>query len=778
MDVRRNPDHLPLQGDVDHVGSSVSPSALVQGLSNVQIGAGNVNLVGRDLVHVHHHHHYHGTPESQVEIPPILKRVPNFRKIHIATLGRATPGTGDWIQVWKEWCIWLSSDGYIRILWGSGMPGAGKTIFASLAINAIEAHAQASVTPISVGFLYIRYSDKTGATVRDLLEVLVKQTLERHPASLPLFHEIYARHIRENTEPSEKEILGLLKRFTSELTMTTFYFLDALDEAPARVQADLLESLTSLNVKLFITSRPLKPLQARFPDAHHFPIVAQDSDLDVHIGKEMSRSMELQAIIATASPGLEGRITVAIKKKCSGMFLHAFLQMQALQECTNRQELNETLEGFPEKIADVYNQTWDRIISQSDGKVALATKALVWVLYATRSLTVEELRHAITSSSDTYDFEKGRLVSIETIVGVCCGLLTIEQETGIARLVHYSAQAVLQALIVRSTPNPHGLLAAVCIARLRDCGFQRSALASAEDLDEVLKTTTLLEYSYHAWSVHGRDSIQDPPSKSRLLDFVQACHAFPILPWGPMSFDLFGPLHVIAAFDLPLSMASPDQLRNPNHPSHKERLTPLHLACIRNSRLAVKELLSLPRILVNAPDKDAFTPLIWASRASNPGDDSIVNLLLSHPKIKVNQADQAGRVALHWAAELDRVSIVKRLLAHPKIKVNQADANGTTPFMTACSCASTDGDIVNLFLAHPKLKVNAVDEQGRTALMWMLRTAGNEVHIDIVKTLLAHTKIKVIHWDKSGTPTAYYVRNSRRQDIMDLFIAHNKAQRK
>ncbi|KAH6884784.1 hypothetical protein BKA70DRAFT_1410858 [Coprinopsis sp. MPI-PUGE-AT-0042] len=149
MDVRRNPDHLPLQGDVDHVGSSVSPSALVQGLSNVQIGAGNVNLVGRDLIHVHHHHHYHGTPESQVEVPPILKRV------------------------WKEWCIWLSSDGYIRILWGSGMPGAGKTIFASLAINAIEAHAQASVTPISVGFLYIRYSDKTGATVRDLLEVLV-----------------------------------------------------------------------------------------------------------------------------------------------------------------------------------------------------------------------------------------------------------------------------------------------------------------------------------------------------------------------------------------------------------------------------------------------------------------------------------------------------------------------------------------------------------------------------------------------------------------------------
>jgi hypothetical protein len=189
----------------------------------------------------------------------------------------------------------------------------------SLVINAVEAHAQASTTPVCVGFLYIRYNDNSGATVRDLLEVLVKQTLERHPTSLPIFNEVYERHIRENTEPSKREILGLLKRFTSEVTTATFYFLDALDEAPAEVQTDLLESLMTLNVKLFITSRPLKTLEDRFPEAHHFPIIAQDSDLEAHIGEEMSRNTDLQAILATATPGLEDRITVIIKKKCSGM---------------------------------------------------------------------------------------------------------------------------------------------------------------------------------------------------------------------------------------------------------------------------------------------------------------------------------------------------------------------------------------------------------------------------------------------------------------------------
>jgi hypothetical protein len=153
--------------------------------------------------------------------------------------------------------------------------------------------------------------------VRDLLETLVKQTVERHPASLPLCNKLYSRHVRENTTPSAKELLGLLKRFTSELV--TFYFLDALDEAPADVQHELLESLTGLNVKLFITSRPIGSVQARISGAHYFPIVAHEQDLDVHINKEMWRSTELQAILASSTPGLEGKITLTIKRKCSGM---------------------------------------------------------------------------------------------------------------------------------------------------------------------------------------------------------------------------------------------------------------------------------------------------------------------------------------------------------------------------------------------------------------------------------------------------------------------------
>ncbi|KAH6911214.1 hypothetical protein BKA70DRAFT_1560345 [Coprinopsis sp. MPI-PUGE-AT-0042] len=721
-----------------------NPAALVQGLHNVQVGTGDINVVARDFVQIHHHHHY-GPAESKIEMPSLLQQVPNFRDIQMATLGKATQGTGDWIYMWKEFCVWLSADGSIRILWGSGMPGAGKSILASLAINAVEAHAAASTTPMSVGFLYIRYSDHSKFTVRDLLEVLVKQTVERHPASLPLCNELYDKHIREKTEPSVKELVGLLKRFTSELRMTTFYFLDALDEAPNDVQLDLLESLTSLNVKLSLTSRPMKPLEARFPEAHHFPIVARDSDLDVHIAKEMSRSMDLQAIIATASPGLGGRITLAIKRKCSGMFLHASLQLQALRECTSRHELNKTLEDFPPQIKDVYIRTWNRIINQAPGKVSLATNALAWVLYATRSLTVDELRHAIATCPDTHRLDLVRLAPAETIFTACHGLVTLEGETGVVRLVHYTAKAVLRSLILQAIPSPHSVLAAVCMARLRDCGLQRSTSSSKEDFIATHRSSPLLEYAYCFWADHARESWQgDDAAQSRLSDFVQGCDAFPILPFQQGEVEVFGPLHVAAYFDLPLSSAGSGPLRSPNLSATSEALTPLHLACIGNAPHAVKELLTLPRTQINATSKRA------------------------HPQIKVNKSCQEGITPLYGAVLRRRLGTVKLLLAHPKVKVNQECKGGATPLVIACNMTKYM-EILNALLAHPQIDVNI--PQSKSPLIWATEMARRD-GVDVVKALLAHPRIDVNQKDKKGWPALIWARRHGAKAIEEILLAH------
>ncbi|KAH6888317.1 hypothetical protein BKA70DRAFT_1202834, partial [Coprinopsis sp. MPI-PUGE-AT-0042] len=483
------------------IASRASP--LNEPPSGPQVIGGTVNFVeGNQQNHYHQHIHVPLQPTNH-DIPAILEQVPNYRDIHIANLGRATEGTGPTFAEWEEFCEWMSIQGRLKTMWGSGMPGAGKTILRrSIVVNEVEARAEASEHPICVGYIYFRYSDHTTATVRDFLLVLVKQTIERHADCLPIFNQVFARHIREKTLPSESELVQLLRRF-AEVIAGTFYFLDALDEAPPDVQFNLLKKLSTINVKIFITSRPLANLDSCFPTrAHRFTIRAQDQDLELHIAKEIECNTVLQTILNQGSPSLRDKIMSTIKEKCDGMFLHASLQLDALRGCANVYAVEKTLEDFPRQIQDVYRQTWKRIEAQSPDMSVIAKNALIWVLCAMRSLKIEELRYAVATCPDTYKFDRRRLVDEATLMGLCRGLVNVEEETNIVRFVHYTAKDVVRDLVSESSPYPHSLPAAVCMALLAEHGFQQTNLTDERALEASLKAEPLLAYGYKNWAIH------------------------------------------------------------------------------------------------------------------------------------------------------------------------------------------------------------------------------------------------------------------------------------
>ncbi|KAH6905327.1 hypothetical protein BKA70DRAFT_1153029 [Coprinopsis sp. MPI-PUGE-AT-0042] len=757
------------------VEGGVPAMPLIQSLSGVKMTGGSIHVVGASShhqhqhqhQHEHYHQHHHQPKQTHLQptndIPAILERVPNHRNIHIANLGRATPGTGPLFPQWDEFCEWVSTHGLLKTMWGSGMPGAGKTIFASIVINEVETHAQASESAISVGYIYFRYSDNTTATVRDFLEVLVKQTVERHENCLPIFHQIYERHIRERSQPSEPELLLLLQRF-AEVMEATFYFLEALDEAPADIQFDLLEKLESLNVKLFITSRPLTALQARFPAVHRFPLLAQDRDLDLHITKEISRNMVLQTILGEGGPMVREKIASTIKRKCGGMFLHASLQLGALRGCASICDVEKTLEDFPPRIEDVYQQTWNRILDQTPRLLILAKSVLVWVLCATRSLKIEDLRRAVATCPDTHQFDSSRLVDGTTLMGLCHGLVNIEEETNHVRFVHYTAKDVVQRFISESCPSPHSLPALTCLALLTECGFQGREFPVS--FSSMLTASPLAPYAYEAWSTHVHESLGDRSVFDRLAHFIQGCREFPVQDietHGPpclgcmrprlgcmrphahrspsfhMNSNNLGPLHMVAYFNLPIAVAGSAHLQALNKPIRFNQIwtTPLLLAIFKQSVGSVKELLSLADTLVNAADAYGRTPVMWA--LSLPGrrhktnfNQAIAALVLAHPETNVNAQDSYGRSALMLASEKPVEAAVTLLLAHPKIKPNQADPDGKTALMHASYHGSRG--VVLLLLADPRVKVNLRSKGGKTAL----DIAQKWGHDEIVQHLRAH----------------------------------------
>ncbi|KAH6876469.1 hypothetical protein BKA70DRAFT_243831 [Coprinopsis sp. MPI-PUGE-AT-0042] len=98
----------------------------IQGAGDVQLTNASINVVGRDS-HSHTHVHYHGTTK---DLRTILDAIYSFRNIQQDTLAKATPGTVKWLFVSEFFSVWWNQDGNITILWGSGIPGAGKTVLA------------------------------------------------------------------------------------------------------------------------------------------------------------------------------------------------------------------------------------------------------------------------------------------------------------------------------------------------------------------------------------------------------------------------------------------------------------------------------------------------------------------------------------------------------------------------------------------------------------------------------------------------------------------------
>ncbi|KAH6871291.1 hypothetical protein BKA70DRAFT_1488906 [Coprinopsis sp. MPI-PUGE-AT-0042] len=271
------------QGVVDVTQGSGQPvrcSAAVQA-QTVPIFGGAFSSAGRNVNH--HHTHFHEAPKPErpkIDLLSELKVIDNFRRIQQDTLSKATPETGEWIFEYEIFPVWRGPKSDLKNLWGSG-------IRESIVVAGVSKWAKHQTLSVCIGYIYIRYSDNAGLTVRHCLEVLVKQTIEQHPKCLKLTKNVCAEHIHLGTRPTEEELLDLLRSFTTVLNLI-IYFLDALDEAPPEIQFDLVDKLLSLDVKHFITSRPMKPLQIHFPDAHCFPIAADGHDIDLHITKEIN----------------------------------------------------------------------------------------------------------------------------------------------------------------------------------------------------------------------------------------------------------------------------------------------------------------------------------------------------------------------------------------------------------------------------------------------------------------------------------------------------------
>lgn len=185
----------------------------------------------------------------------------------------------------------------------------------SIAINEVEKLEKTEGGTICVCYGNIRFSE--AMCVRDVLHSLVTQIVERHQDVISLVEPLCARHKREGTRPSQQELERLLSEI-AELGKRFIFFLDALDELIPSERKPLIDVLSRVDARLFITSRPLETLQRSFPDAQFFEIAPKPSDINLLVERAMEQNPDLCELIQGTACSKEF-VKQIIREKSGGM---------------------------------------------------------------------------------------------------------------------------------------------------------------------------------------------------------------------------------------------------------------------------------------------------------------------------------------------------------------------------------------------------------------------------------------------------------------------------
>jgi ankyrin repeat protein len=336
-------------------------------------------------------------------------------------------------------------------------------------------------------------------------------------------------------------------------------------------------------------------------------------------------------------------------------------------------------------------------------------------------------------------------VDAEDIVSVCAGLVTIDQESDVIRLVHYTAQEYFQhvrpiwAGVVQEDYFASVCLTYLCLTYLCfDCFVGQTGTS-----DEFpMELYPFLGYAARYWGVHARSTqepisglalrlLLDPP----LVSFsVQAAFRDSGAGWMARSRRGLDPLatnlniHVMAAFGLDFIM---DQVTTRQGTAtldvaDRNGRTPLSFAA-EHGHDAVISLLLGHNVDIDAPDRSGRGPL---SYAASGGHLTVVGLLLRHDAY-ADARDAGGRTPLWWAAQEDSTAAAKELLNHGRIDTNAADTwAGQTPLHLAARGGYKE--MVELLLGQTALDPGVSDMEGRTALWY----AAEQDHHEIARILL------------------------------------------
>ena len=509
----------------------------------------------------------------------------------------------------------------------------------------------------------------------------------------------------------------------------------------------ILESLRqivqdSLDTRIFVTGRShvCGEVERKLGQAANFVLIEPTGDGIVKYLREKMRNDTTPELMSSA---LEADIMEWVPKICSNVcrnkckdkakqsylrliadifqsrFLLASLHIETILRETSiarrGKKLNLVKDGIG--LGDAYAATLERIKAQGGEKAKLAMATLTWICHTERPLQVDELRHALAVEIGSTNFDSENAPSLDALLGCCQGLITVDKEASVVRLIHFTVQEYLCGhpdFFIR----PHSVIAEACLTYSNSPQVKNLSLYSFPG-HQVMPS---LHYSSRYWGTHANRDLSDHV-RALALEHLNEYE------------------DNVSAVSLLSQVLHPNDVSRMSSPP---RFSGLHCASFFGIVELVDSLMNAKGCDINQGDYTGSTPLLWAAQK---GHDEVVQLLLKRDDVDPNTPDKRNHTPLSWAANCGHEGVVKLLLGQKDVDPNRPDENDRTPLAWAAVLGHEE--IVKLLLGRKDVDPDPLDEDNRTPLGW----AAIGGHERVVKLLLGRKGVDPSHpGDDGRTP--------------------------
>jgi len=379
------------------------------------------------------------------------------------------------------------------------------------------------------------------------------------------------------------------------------------------------------------------------------------------------------------------------------------------------------------ELGDVYGATIERIQGQDGDKSRLGMITLMWISHAERPPRADELCHALAVQLGSTDFDVGNIPSMSTLVNCCQGLITVDKEASIVRLIHFTLQEYLSAhpdLFIK----PHSAMAEICLAYLNSKQVKDLSIAPSPDTQD----TPLLEYCSVYWGVHAKKELSDY-GRSLALELLKE-------DYSPISTGL-----LLAHAGLYPICACP--------------FSGLHCASFFGIVEVVAALIEVGGSDINGEDYYGRTPLLCAA---HNGHEEVVKILLGQGEVNPDRAHKSGRTPLRHAAQNGHEGVVRVLLEREEVDPDKADENGETPLFYAAYYGHEG--VVKILLEREEVNPDKPNRWGSTPLSYAARNG----HEAVVKILLEREEVNPDRPNTWGETPLWYATQDGYERIVAL----------